>query len=620
VILRLRNSLNSVSFRIRIFIVLQATALLTYLLVTPPLQTPDEFNHFMRAWQVSEGDLLPVKKVGRLGGEIPWSVTDFFLPYSLSSTSLHKVTSEELGELLRAHPDEGERAFRDFPNTAYYSPVSYLPQAAVIFVFRKLNASPLVIYYAGRVFMILLWLLATSQVLRWLDGHRRLFAALMSLPMTLYLVNSFSADTVTNLLAFLFLALVIRFRKGCPGWREMFALAAVSILLAQAKLVYSGLLLLLFVIPSEGFSSRLMRHLFVTGIFMVSTVLAMAWSDVILEYYISDQEYNPAYRQLATLGYKANYFQQLDILKAHPLGFVSLFFGSLFDPVVPYWAGYIGSFGAFLGLNFPGWMYLAGYLSLFTLALDRNKLELKRSWAFLLVPAFVLSLALLLLSQHLTWDEVGSDRVWLLQGRYFIPLFPLLFLLFSRIPLRLPPAAIVISAGFILVLHVVAFKMLAARYVMDPFQKKACDCGAENLSPSGAFACVKGWEFTGSAARTSDTVRTGKFAAISSPQHAFVFQKRIDSLRTGDLVEAELWKRGKGASVVLYGESGCRLYLASDRHDYTDRNGWDHMHFIYQLPDECRVGNFVFFIHNPAGGNVYIDDLRMTIRRKQQAR
>src|SRR5688572_19553548 len=59
--------------------------------VTPPLQAPDEFNHFYRAYQVADGQFLPERTKNRLGGEIPVCFNDFMTPYFYAATNIKYV-------------------------------------------------------------------------------------------------------------------------------------------------------------------------------------------------------------------------------------------------------------------------------------------------------------------------------------------------------------------------------------------------------------------------------------------------------------------------------------------------------------------------------------------------
>ena len=66
-------------------------------LVTPPLQAPDEFNHFYRAYQIADGQFLPNKVDKRLGGEMPNCINEFVNPYYNVSFELKKnVTLTDL--------------------------------------------------------------------------------------------------------------------------------------------------------------------------------------------------------------------------------------------------------------------------------------------------------------------------------------------------------------------------------------------------------------------------------------------------------------------------------------------------------------------------------------------
>src|SRR3954464_8500313 len=52
-----------------------------YALVLPPFQSPDEFNHFYRAWQISTGQLIGLKTIDRLGGILPQGLMTISKPF-----------------------------------------------------------------------------------------------------------------------------------------------------------------------------------------------------------------------------------------------------------------------------------------------------------------------------------------------------------------------------------------------------------------------------------------------------------------------------------------------------------------------------------------------------------
>jgi hypothetical protein len=57
---------------------------LLFLFLTPPMQVPDEPAHFLRAWQISEGNLFADREDNRVGGWMPLSLEKFSHPYWLT--------------------------------------------------------------------------------------------------------------------------------------------------------------------------------------------------------------------------------------------------------------------------------------------------------------------------------------------------------------------------------------------------------------------------------------------------------------------------------------------------------------------------------------------------------
>jgi hypothetical protein len=68
-----------------------------YLILTPPIQSPDEQNHFFRAWHVSDGNMFAwTAGEERLGGILPSSLKEWTDPFLiLKNCDTCKVTIKE---------------------------------------------------------------------------------------------------------------------------------------------------------------------------------------------------------------------------------------------------------------------------------------------------------------------------------------------------------------------------------------------------------------------------------------------------------------------------------------------------------------------------------------------
>jgi uncharacterized membrane protein len=80
-------------------------------------------------------------------------------PFSdLPGNKYAKTNRKIIFEQFKIPLKEEEKIFVDFPNTALYTPVSYLPQSLTIFFLRTFELPPLAIFYGARIVTLLCWI------------------------------------------------------------------------------------------------------------------------------------------------------------------------------------------------------------------------------------------------------------------------------------------------------------------------------------------------------------------------------------------------------------------------------------------------------------------------------
>jgi uncharacterized membrane protein len=420
---------------------------LAILFVTPPFQSPDEINHFYRAYQISEGDVFSVKQDNRIGGYIPTSlvkITDAFAPLRWNTQA--KTTRKTIIGQLKIPLNKEEKVFIDFPNTGMYSPISYFPQAMAILVLRKLNLPPLYIFYGARVFALLLWIFSIFYVIKIIPFYKWFFALVALLPMSMFINMSVSADVATNLLSFILIAYMLRLAYS--DWlftiKDFIILFVLVILLASVKLVYIPVILILLLIPKEKFSSKKAHYTQLIALFGVALGTILFWSKTMDSLYLPYSIYNSKFRDNATLISCANMHDQIHYILHHGLYLWHVFVNSMVGSFNMYFQGYIGTFG-WLETKLPiQFIYLSYMVVCIVSCIDGCKgIYVKWNQKALLLFSLVIVVSLILLSQHLTWDCVGGDIIATIQGRYFIPVFPFLFMLlyntkFARLKIVIP--------------------------------------------------------------------------------------------------------------------------------------------------------------------------------------
>ena len=66
---------------------------LVMLIITPPFEAPDEPHHFMRAYQISQGQLLPTFRNNKGGDELPESILLISRPFDVSRRQRIRISS-----------------------------------------------------------------------------------------------------------------------------------------------------------------------------------------------------------------------------------------------------------------------------------------------------------------------------------------------------------------------------------------------------------------------------------------------------------------------------------------------------------------------------------------------
>ena len=598
---------------------------LILIFLTPPFQVPDEVNHFYRAYQIADGYPIGQNHENRLGGFVPASLVEVAEPFLHLRWQMNRKTSAAVIKgKLRTELNPGEKVFVDFPNTGLYNPVSYVPQSLAIFFLKAFNLPPLIILYGARIFTLFFWISSIAICIKFIPAYKWLFTFLALLPMSLYVNMSLSADVMSNILAFMFISFTLYSTqsKDLFGRKELLMFSAVTVLLVSAKIVYAPLVLLFLLIPKERFinTRHFFTYFFILG--LAGLLTAFFWSSIIDSIYIPYAEYNPDHRDWIDLMRCANMDDQMNLIYKNFMYPVKVFGNSMVQTFDMYFYGYIGTFG-WLDAKMPRWLVHLSYIVLIFVALfdvsARGILGFKHN-AILLI-ALVISTFLLLLSQLLTWECVGSDVIKTIQGRYFIPIFPLLFLIINGIfrspePLQkmVKYVAVIFSTALLFLSCIVIYKRY---YVYSSYEITTLTCDAEDVVSPHGLATTLPDVFLGNAdKRTEERSRSGRYSLMLGSGSSFGFTHRYYGARYGDIIQVEVYRLGNSGSVVISGNAGKDFYVGSNEATETDEDGWERLSYSYTIEEDMggkEIGIYVFNKSEPG----YFDDFSVTILKKR---
>jgi uncharacterized membrane protein len=606
-----------------LFLILAGISGICFIFVTPPALAPDEQDHFKKAWHISDGHFFPEKKDQRLGGKIPIEFLEFFIPYNYAiSHHKYSLQGHKRKPAFSAKVENSTSDFTDFPNTSYYSPVSYFPQALAILILKNTGCSVSFLFYAGRIFAFLFWLVCMFFFLKNLKAFQWLFCALLLLAMQVFISASWSADTVTNVLSFILLGMIINFSQ--PGIsmnrKRMVLLTFVILLLALAKMVYIGLAFCIFIIPATHYKSRKEYLTFSSLLVLMAFVTACLWSNAVFKDYISYSEYNPLYRDFATITKEANYHAQKDYIVHHPFYFVKVIFSSLAYHPEKYLTSYIGNL-CYLNTPLPAFFIILFFaLLLYTSITGNSSMKLSLKQKLILLGGSAASFSLLLLSQHLTWDKPGQGLVDVLQGRYLIPLFPAVFLLFNGIkPLAkniFPLVCLIIFSG-----SVYGLSLIDKKYYHDEAVSEIkFSCGAEEVYDSHLKTTDPSILPEGVTGRSTAEARTGKYSLLLYPDSPYGYTYRVN-LQQGDIIEVIAWQKGEGAEFIVSAQPrGCEsIFTSYYQLMYMEKSGWRKMHYVITFNPNCNMKQaeapVTLFFWNPKKTDCYVDDVEISIKK-----
>lgn len=382
--------------------------------MTPPFQVPDEPNHFLRAFQVAQGEFVGIRRSPHEAGAfVPESLVLLNGPFaSLPFAPQKKANGEMFARTLDARWTS-PIIFWDLPNTVLYPPSSYIGAASGIRLARVLDSSPLGAFYLARLGNLLVNTLLGMAAL-WLAGEDgALLLAVMILPMSVSLSASCSQDGAVIALTALGIALVLRLARAESSRLRTWLSTACGLMLgcvASAKAPYAALLLLPF---ADGSHTPLRYRLLAFG---SGLAVFLLWAIGGMKRVMTD---------LAPPGVHAP--EQIRLILHHPLWMARVTFRTLSLFGRDFIRQSIGVLG-WLDTPLSSFFYTSAGLFLLLCLIYA---VFRRGMPRMDLPSVIrlAGLAVLLAGTaggifaalYVTWTPVGKDYIEGVQGRYFLP-------------------------------------------------------------------------------------------------------------------------------------------------------------------------------------------------------
>ncbi len=384
----------------RLFVVVGLSAALLFTFVTPPFQVPDEVGHFWRAMSIAYGAVVPPVEARGGVARIPqgYSTLVYVFWRDIAGAPDEKIAWKQFQTSLEVRLEAEKSAVVTFP--AGYTAIPYLPQVAAALVTRVIPVRPVITFYLGRLCNAVAYVLLIALAIRITPTMRWLFAAAGLLPMALFLAASWSSDPMTVATSFLLTAGLLR---GAHTWRDIALLATCGAAVGLCKPAYFLIALLAVVTPFAR-------------VYWRAVVIAATAAGVAVAMWSAARTFAPQ-RPGAHIDPAA----QIQCVRHEPSRFLEALRAELrFD----YVRQAVGRLGV-LDVPLPGALVWAELLLLLLCAWTAGNVSGPVRGAALLVS--LATIAGIALSLYIGWTPPCARSIDGLQGRYLLPVVPLVF-------------------------------------------------------------------------------------------------------------------------------------------------------------------------------------------------
>jgi uncharacterized membrane protein len=409
---------------LRIFLVLGALLGASYALLLPPLQAPDEFAHFFRAYSISDGSCIAPKST-----RIPVSIQEMAAAFQLDMEETQRIDSGYILAFLHKPLNDERRDGVANEAIDVYSCVPYLPQAAGIGAGRLFKAPPAAIFYLSRFANLIAYLALVALALRQVPSFQLPLFAVALMPMALHQAASASWDGMVFAAAFFLFAYILGLVRN-PEIRALqprhYAILGGAIVLAGLCKTDVWLASLLVLVPASKFNGARRKWAVLLGVALLALLVIGGWN------YVNREDMA---RWAAALRDRRQIYlsDNLAFILHHPWVFVQVSLRTWSVRGVDIASQVIGRLG-WLAVVLPSWciwVYVA-LLGLVALAADGLKTVTQRLVCLGVAAVGIASVFVAIWCAETTRsysDTVlaGSGIVPGVQGRYLIPfVLPLL--------------------------------------------------------------------------------------------------------------------------------------------------------------------------------------------------
>jgi len=391
---------------------------LVYMIIITPLSVPDEQTHYSLSYKLSNYILFQENKNTAQPEHFDFT---YFHGHKNVPEAYHRF-SDDL--FLDETSDQG--SYKINKSIAY--PIERLPQTLGLSLGRILNLNFLGIFYLGRFFNLLFYVLILTLAIRKIPYFKAMIFIVGILPMSIQQAASFSTDSFINSMAIFLIAnfvySIIK-SESIMTKREILTILIVSALLAPAKVIYVFIVFMGLLIPKERFRDNRNRIAFIGLLLLVSVGLILFIKGVAVVNIGTNS---------STDNWAGERFYVLKDIISDPIGSIKIYIDTMVFRWEFYFLTSIGGLLSGLTLHISNFFVYCFALLLMMSALkqkhDNYVFTINKRIVLLIISG--ITIFLVMTAMLLGWTPRSYNIIEGVQGRYFIPVIPLIMMAFRN--------------------------------------------------------------------------------------------------------------------------------------------------------------------------------------------
>lgn len=403
-----------------VFALLATTAGIFFSFVNPLAQECDGWTHFVRALDVSYGNVIaPIATPTHESGQLIVPENIFEVGYQIVQPGAGMGMG--YNENLKARQFMAQTMVIE--GSDGFASIYYWPQGLGLAIGRVLHFNIYACVVLAHLLNLFVYIAITAYAIKLIPVYKNVLAAVALLPISIYQAASFSPDSLLNALCFLFVALVFYYvyEKDIElSWKQMLPLGVIILLIFMCKYIYAAIGILVFLIPIKRFRS---------GKEYAKTFAIAIAPLVILGGLLFVKGMFGGNASSAADAAVATEMTQLQYVMHNPIQLVKVLINTAFTQFSAYaiWLNTLGTLNYSLDLL----IYIVPCVLSVIAFLDVNEISarISRNNKWICLITFGVSVVAVWLGLYLfdnVANPVGSNVVLGAQGRYFVPLLPVL--------------------------------------------------------------------------------------------------------------------------------------------------------------------------------------------------